>query len=337
MTTTAAATPTTTTAVKRRGFVDRYKNFVLIPPIIIALVIGAIISPAFLGGSNLTFTLQLAAPLGILVVAETIVLISGKMDLSLESTFGLAPAVGVFTTMGVANLGTGGWFPQWVAIPLCLIVGVVIGLANAVMIVKGKLHGFIVTLAMLITLRGIQIYLTGGNSMSDLPQALVWMGGESIAGVSLAAWIFLIITALAIVIMGYTTLGRSVYAVGGNAQAARAAGIRVERVQMGVLIAASLLAAIAGLLFTAIIGNVGQSQGQNYIFTTFAMCVIGGVGLNGGKGSMFGAFTGVILLIIIQQLLSFAQVGAETLNLIYGLIILFALIVSRIAGGKPQE
>ena len=82
---------------------------------------------------------------------------------------------------------------------------------------------------------------------------------------------------------------------------------------------------------------MGQDQGNGLIFTVFAMCVIGGVGLNGGKGSMFGAFTGVVLLIFIQQLLSFAQVSADTLKLIYGLIILFALIVSRIAGGKPQE
>lgn len=326
-------------AAKSGGLqLGKLRDFVLVPPIIIALVFGGtVVSSKFLGLSNLAFSMQLASTVGILVIAETIVLISGKMDLSLESTFGLAPAAGVLVTVGVVNLGKGGWAPEWLAIPVCLFVGVVIGVLNALMIVKGKLHGFIVTLAMLIALRGIQTYITGGNSMSQLTPALNWIGGEKILGLSLSAWIFLAISAIAIVVMGFTTLGRSVYAIGGNVQAARAAGIRVERVQMGVLIVASLLAAIGGLLFTANLGTVGQSQGDGMIFTVFAMCVIGGVGLNGGKGTIFGAFTGVILLIIIQQLLSFAQVGADTLKLIYGLIILFALIVSRIAGGKGQE
>jgi simple sugar transport system permease protein len=316
----------------------RYKDFVLVPPIILALAVGAIfVTPKFINWDNISFSLGLASTVGIVVIGETIVLISGKMDLSLESTFGLAPAVGVYVTIGVTNLGRGGWAPDWLAIPLCLAVGVAVGVANGLMIVKAKLHGFIVTLAMLIALRGLQTYITGGNSMSQLPYALVWIGGEHILGLNLSTWIFLILTAIGIVVMGFTTLGRSVYAIGGNAAAARAAGIRVERVQFWVLVTASLLAAIAGLLFTANLGTVGQDQGNGLIFTVFAMCVIGGVGLNGGKGSVFGAFTGVVLLIFIQQLLSFAQVTADTLKLIYGLIILFALIVSRIAGGKPQE
>lgn len=341
MTTPVAADTPTAQATAHTGGVSKlakFKDFVLIPPIFLALAFGAIVvTPKFIGWDNIAFSLSLASTVGIMVLAETIVLISGKMDLSLESTFGLAPAVGVYVTIGVTNLNRGGWAPEWLAIPLCLAAGFAIGLLNAVMIVKGKLHGFIVTLAMLIALRGLQTFITGGNSMSQLPDALVWMGGERILGLSLSAWIFLILTALAIIIMGFTTVGRSVYALGGNAKAARAAGIRIERVQFWVLVISSLLAAIGGLLFTANLGTVGQAQGDGLIFTVFAMCVIGGIGLSGGKGSVFGAFTGVILLIFIQQLLSFAQVSADTLKLIYGVIILLALVVSRIAGGKAQE
>ena len=111
--------------------------------------------------------------------------------------------------------------------------------------------------------------------------------------------------------LGYTRVGRALYAIGGNADAARAAGIRTDRVLWIVLIIGGLLAALGGLLMSGRLGAVAAAQGDGAIFTVFAAAVIGGVSLNGGKGTLFGAFTGVLLLYMIQNILTLAGVPAE--------------------------
>lgn len=138
-------------------------------------------------------------------------------------------------------------------------------------------------------------------------------------------------------LLRYHKWGRSLYAIGGNADAARVAGIRVERVTLSVYIIGSLLAALAGLMLSGRIASVVSSQGQSMIFYVFAAAVIGGISLNGGRGRLLGALTGVLLLGFLQNVLTLAQVAAFWIDAVYGAIILLALIFSRLAGGTAQE
>jgi simple sugar transport system permease protein len=150
----------------------------------------------------------------------------------------------------------------------------------------------------------------------------------------------LIGTAIIFVLVGlflrYHKTGRAIYAVGGNAAAARAAGIKVERVKMGVYIAGSILAAIGGLMEAGRVSAVTGQQGyqEGIIFSVFAAAVIGGVSLRGGRGNMIGAASGVILLGIVQDILDLANVSNYWIEAINGAVILFALVLARLVGGE---
>lgn len=315
----------------------RLRDLVLVPAIVLIAVVGQIISPVFLTPENLINIGQTMAEIALLVLAQTIVLVAGKMDLSLESTFGLAPGVAAWITVAVGaghglGLVPGGW-----AVPVTLAVGALIGIANAVLIVRFGLHGFIVTLGMLIVLRGLLTGISGGQTFFNLPESMMYLGNAMWLGVPASIWLCLALFAAGIVVLGYTAFGRSLYAIGGNIDAAKAAGIRTNRVLWTALVCASVLAALGGLMLSGRLASVAASQGNGAIFTVFAAAVIGGVSLNGGKGTMFGAFTGILLLFMIQNVLTLAGIPAQWIGALNGAIILIALVVSRITGGKAQE
>jgi simple sugar transport system permease protein len=189
---------------------------------------------------------------------------------------------------------------------------------------------------MLIVLRGLLTGVSGGKTFFALPESMTYLGSTSWLGVPASIWITLVLFAVAVVVLGYTRAGRSLYAIGGNVDAARAAGIRTDRVVWLTLIIAGTLAALAGLLISGRLASVTAAQGDGAIFQVFAAAVIGGVSLNGGKGTVFGAFTGVLLLFMIINVLTLAGVPAQWTNFLNGAVILVALVVSRITGGKAQ-
>jgi simple sugar transport system permease protein len=194
------------------------------------------------------------------------------------------------------------------------------------------LNAIIVTLAMLILLRGLTVGIAGGETLSGLPQEFMFLGSSRPLGVSIQVWIFVVVFVLAAVFMGNHPTGRRIFAMGGNRDAATAAGIKTTRLTIGVFVFGSLIAAFAGLMLTGRIASVASNQGDGMIFTVFAAAVIGGISLDGGKGSIFGAFSGVILLGLIQNLLVLSSVPSYWIQAVYGLIILGALIINHFVG-----
>lgn len=341
-TTEAPALPEAAPATSgRRLKLARLRDLALIPPIIALMIYGYVTNPGvFLTKSYFVDSiLKNMAPLALLVLAEALVLIAGKFDLSLESIVGIAPAVAVFLVLGKTSALGAPW-PTWTVLPTALAIGALVGVFNGLLIVRFKLSAFIVTLAMLITLRGLQLTIVGGATQSNLANRIPFMDDLAsirVLTLPLAVWIFVIAFAGGILVLGYTRVGRSLYAVGGNPAAARAAGIRVERVIWLTFVVAGLLAALAGLVLSAQLRSVAAGQGDGLIFQVFAAAVIGGISLDGGKGSLFGALTGVLLLSLIQAVLTLAQVPSEQITMVYGLVILAALIVARLTTGKAQD
>ncbi|MFI6513371.1 ABC transporter permease [Streptosporangium sp. NPDC050855] len=313
------------------------RDFALIPAIVVIAVVGRIVHPIFLQPDNLINILQTMSEISLLVLAQTIVLVAGRMDLSLESTFGLAPGVAAWLTVAVGSGAGMGVLPGVWAIPVTLAVGALIGAINALLIVRFGLNGFIVTLGMLIVLRGLLTGVSGGQTFFNLPPSMLYLGSALWLGVPASIWLCLLLFAFGVVLLGFTRYGRALYAIGGNVDAAKAAGIRTGRVLWTALVGASLLAALGGLLLSGRLASVAAGQGDGAIFTVFAAAVIGGVSLNGGKGTVFGAFTGILLLYMIQNVLTLAGVPAQWIQALNGAIILIALILSRLTGGKVQE
>ncbi|MEU6086804.1 ABC transporter permease [Streptomyces sp. NPDC047085] len=315
----------------------RLRDLALVPAIVVIAIVGQIVNPVFLQADNLINVLQTMSEMALLVLAQTMILIVKKMDLSLESTMGLAPGVAAWLVVP-AGAGHGlGLLPGAWAIPVTLAVGALVGVINALLIIRFGLNGFIVTLGMLIVLRGILTGISGGQTFFQLPPSMLYTGTAEWFGMPASIWICLALFAIAIVVLGWTSFGRSLYAIGGNVDAAKAAGIRTDRVLCIVIVTGSVLAALAGLMLSGRLASVASAQGNGYIFTVFAAAVIGGISLNGGKGTMFGAFCGILLLFMIQNVLTLAGVPAQWIGALNGLIILVALAISRITGGKVQE
>lgn len=323
---------------QRRLQIARLRDLALIPALILVGLLGALISPVFLTPQNLMNILQQQSEISLVVLGQAIVMIVGRMDLSLESTVGLAPGLAAWFILpaGLAH-GLGTELPGWLAIPMTLLAGLVVGLLNGLLIVRFRLNGFIVTLGMLITLRGLLNGISGGQTFFGLPESMMYLGSARWLGVPAEIWVSLILFAVGIFVLGYTRAGRSLYAIGGNAAAAKAGGIRVDRTIWVTLIIASMLAAVAGLMLAGRLGSVAAVSGNGWIFTVFAAAVIGGISLNGGKGTIFGAFTGILLLFTVQNVLTLAGVSANWINFLNGAIILGALVISRVASGKDQN
>lgn len=335
-----AAAPTSAPPpdVRRNLALARLRDLALVPAIVAVAIVGYLVNPVFLQSDNIINVLQSMSEISVLVLAQTMVLITGKMDLSLESTFGLAPGIAAWLVIDPAvthGLGVH-VLPPALAVPVALLVGVLVGAFNGLLIVRFGLNGFIVTLGMLIVLRGLLTGISGGKTFFALPSSMTYLGSTTWLGVPASIWISLLLFAAGIVALGYTRSGRALYAIGGNVDAARAAGIRTDRILWITLIVASALAALAGLLMSGRLAAVPAAQGNGAIFQVFAAAVIGGVSLNGGKGTVFGAFTGVLLLFMIINVLTLAGVPAQWTNFLNGAVILVALVVSRITGGKAQ-
>jgi simple sugar transport system permease protein len=308
----------------------------LIPVLVVLIIVGALINPAFLTVSNFSGIGQQVSALGVTVVGESLILLIGGMDLSLEGTYGLAPMVAAWLMVPTLVNGSGAMLSPYLAIVVLLAVGAGIGLVNGLLIVKGRLNGFIVTLGMTIVLAGLQQGIVKGNTLFNLPSAFNYLGAKDYGVVPVS----LIVTAVIFVVTGlflrYHRAGRAIYAVGGNREAARAAGIKVDRIRIGVYVVGSVLAAVGGLMEAGRVSAVTGLQGyqEGIIFAVFAAAVIGGVSLRGGRGNMVGAASGVVLLGLVQNILDLSQVSNYWIEAVDGAVILFALLLARIIGGE---
>ena len=310
----------------------------LLPVLAVLIVVGAILNPHFLTVPNMTGIGQEFSSLGVVVVGESLILLIGGMDLSLEATYGLAPMVAAWLIVPVSAFGNGMMLNPFIGILIVLAVGAAVGLVNGLLIVKGRLNGFIVTLGMTILLAGIQDGIVKGQAPYNLPNAFGYLGSANVGAIPVS----LIVAAAIFVAVGlflrYHRTGRAIYAIGGNRPAARAAGIKVNRVRIGVYVAGSILAAVGGLMETGRVSEVAATQGygEGIIFAVFAAAVIGGVSLQGGKGNMVGAASGVILLGLVQNLLDLENAPNYWIDAIDGTVILFALVLARLIGGEAS-
>jgi simple sugar transport system permease protein len=312
------------------------REVALLPVLVLLIVVGTVVSPAFFTVSNFAGIGQQSSALGVVVVGESLILLIGGMDLSLESTFGLAPMVAAWLIVPVAAYGSGTDLSPYLGILVLLAVGAVVGLVNGLLIVKGRLNGFIVTLGMTIVLAGLQNGIVKAQSLFNLPYPFGYLGSASYGQLPVSLIVAVVIFVLTGLFLRYHRAGRAIYAVGGNPAAARAAGIKVDRVKIAVYVAGSVLAAVGGLMeagrVSAVTGQ--QGYGEGIIFSVFAAAVIGGVSLKGGRGNMVGAASGVILLGIVQDILDLANVSNYWIEAIDGAVILFALFLARVVGGE---
>ena len=308
--------------------------------VLVALVVFSLLSPNFLTPHNLVNILVRVAALGLLVIGQSFTLITGNFDLSSESTMGLTAMVAGLLIAAPEQGGLGWQTNAFVAIAVMLVLGVAIGWFNGFLITKLKMNNFIVTVAMLMTLRGLTYVVSPGQSTSFFPPEFTFLGSGSLfrfilpngrfLPVPAAALFLLLAFAVAYVITRYRRFGRNMYAVGANRAAAEAAGIDANKLIMRVYIISGLFAALAGLLEAGRLDSATPRTGAGMIFPVQAAAVIGGISLFGGRGSMIGALGGVLLWGILDTGLNIMQVSPFWIEVSRGGLLLFAMFLDAL-------
>jgi len=309
------------------------RNFILdniIWFILMLMIIAAtMIEPKFLTVKNLTNLLVHFSVLGLLAIAESICLITGNFDLSIESTLGFTAVIAGWFML--AQRGASGLMVHPViAIIIMFVVGACIGLTNGFFIVKVGLNPFIVTLAMLIILRGVSLAITKGMVLYNLPKGFYFLGFGNIRGFPISIIVLLLSFIIAHTVMSKWTFGRFRYAIGGNKQAAFSSGIPVDRIIIMTFVWSALLSTLAGWLLAGRLQSVVTNLGQGMVFDAFAASVIGGISLQGGQGNMIGTLGGVLLLGIISNFLTLAQVSPFWVDASRGVLILVAMLIDAV-------
>jgi len=308
--------------------------------VVVSLVVFSLISKSFFTPFNLVNILSRVAPLGLLVIGQSFTLITANFDLSSESAMGFTAMVAALLLASQKNGGLGLEWNPFVGILVMLAVGVLIGLFNGVFITRLGMNNFIMTVAMLMILRGATYAISPGKSVNFLPEAFRWLGGGALFRVPLAngkmlaipaAMFFLIFAFLvAFVVTKYTRFGRNMYAVGSNRQAAEAAGIDARRVILVVYVISGFCAALAGLLDAGRMDSATPRTGAGLIFPVQAAAVIGGISLFGGRGNLIGAFGGVLLWGILDTGLNIAKVSPFWIEVSRGALLLFAMFIDAL-------
>ncbi len=304
----------------------------------VLIVVGALLNSHFLTVSNITGIGQQISALGVVVVGESLILLIGGMDLSLESTYGLAPMLAAWLLVPVASFGNGLLLNPYLGILILLAVGVAVGLVNGLLIVKGRLNGFIVTLGMTILLAGIQDGIVKGQSPFDLPGAFSYLGsaeGRGDPGLADRGGADLrrrrAVPALPPHRPGHLRHRRE---PGGGPGRRDQGGPGPDRRLRGRQRARGDRRPDGG--GPGIVGGATQGYGEGIIFAVFAAAVIGGVSLQGGRGNMVGAASGVVLLGVVQNILDLENAPNYWIDAIDGAVILVALILARVIGGEAS-
>ena len=232
----------------------------------------SIFAEGFLDTGSFLNILVHAAVLGLLVIGESFVLITGNFDLSIESTLGFCAMLGAWLIlpMGPPENGSGLMMYPLFAVAIILLIGPLIGWINGTLITRGRMNNFVVTLGMLILLRGLMLLIPRGNTIYRTPPLYNVLGAAKIGPIPLPVIVVLIAFAIAHIVLSYTPFGRNLYAVGGNKEAALASGVDPDKRIRQVYIIAGLLAAIGGWMLTGRGRSVVPNMGEGMVFEVFA-------------------------------------------------------------------
>lgn len=287
--------------------------------IIISLIL-SFISPQFLTVSNWTIIITQASINALLAFGVTFVIITGGIDLSLGS---MVAVTGVTAAM-LAHPDT---FPVVLPIFAGLLAGLLMGVFNGFIITKSKIAPFIVTLGTMTIGRGLALILSKGRPISNLSDSFNFIGGGDVFGIPFPIIVLAIIFTICSITLKKTLLGRYIYAVGGNEQAARASGINVNQVKMAVYSISGLLAGLAGVLLTSRITTGQPNAGAGFELDAIAAAVIGGTSTSGGTGTITGTLVGVLLIGVINNGLDLLNVSSYYQQVVMGAIIIGAVVL----------
>jgi ribose transport system permease protein len=297
---------------------------------VVLIVAGALRSEHFLTVDNFANVARQASIAGILGIGMTFVILTAGIDLSVGSILGIV-------AIGFASILAGG-VPWPIAIVLALAFGTVVGSLNGLGITRGGVQPFIMTLGMLVILRGSTLHYSDGKPIRVGAAApdVAWIGNGSVLGVPVPFLLFIGVASLAWFALRHTTFGRQVYAVGDNLEAARLSGIHTSRVIFSVYAISGLCAAVSALIVVSRLAASEPTQGTGFELDAIAIVVIGGTSLFGGSGGVGGTLVGAGIVAVVNNLLNLLNVPPFSQQIAKGLIILGAVLLERRTRGREE-
>ena len=289
--------------------------------LLVICVFATILSPSFLSVTNLFNVFKQITVAGIVGCGMTFVILTGGIDLSVGSILGLS---GVLASGVLASTGN-----TAAAVAVSLVVGVACGAVNGFFVSVCGIPPFISTLGMMTLLRGVILVYTKGSPIPIKSDAYKFFGKGSIAGIPVPVIILIIVFLLAHYILTQTSYGRSVYAVGGNREAARLSGIRVKTSEFLVYTLNGLMCGMAGLILTARLGSAQSTSGTGIEMDAIAAVILGGTSLSGGVGFVLPTVVGAMIMGIIDNILTLMNVNPHATNIVKGAVILIAVLVDK--------
>jgi rhamnose transport system permease protein len=300
-------------------------NVAVVVVTLVVLAVAAGTVPNFGTSQNFGFLVLDLLPIALVALPMTFIIVTGEIDLSVASTLGLSSAV-------MGSLWNSGLAIETI-IPLCLLLGAVLGAVNGFFVTALGLPSLAVTIGTLALYRGLAFVVLGDSAVADFPVGYTdWVTGN-ITGTSIPN-VLIIIVVLALVfgiVLHATPVGRAVFAVGASDQAARFAGVRPGRLKFWLYVASGLVSGLAGVLWTLRYSSARADNGAGLELAVVAAVLLGGVSIFGGRGALPGVIAGVVLLAALQNALRLSDVSNEALNVVTGVLLIISVLAPNLA------
>jgi ribose transport system permease protein len=298
-------------------------------------------SPHFASINNLKNIGQQNAYLIILAIGQTMVIIGAGIDLSVGAVMAVSASImAVLATQNITILGMSiGPLSAWSAMLIGFAAGTLAGAINGLVIAKGRIPDFVATLGMMETARGVALLVTGGLPIPShltatelkgyLPEAVIWMGGKEVIGIPTGPLIALVVLIAGWVVLNHTVMGRSIFAVGGNREASRVSGLKVDRIKIMTYMMMGMMAAVAGIVLTGRMNSANALMATGVELKCIAAVVIGGTNLFGGEGTIIGSLIGAIIMGVLGNGLNLLNVSAFWQRVVMGLVIVAVVVFDQ--------
>jgi ribose/xylose/arabinose/galactoside ABC-type transport system permease subunit len=295
---------------------DIVRNYGIHLVLLVLIVITAVISPQFLASRNISNMLLQAAPLGIVVIGQVLVILVRGLDLSVAS---------VMATAAVVATSFSGQDSDALAVfAVAIAIGAATGLVNGLLITKRSVSPFLATLATLTLLQGMRFAYTQGAPSGNVPPIYRVLGSQLFYGIPYNMIILAALTIVFSLLLHKSTFGRRIYITGGNPVTARLVGINSDRVTISCYIISGVLAALAGLILSGFVGIVDNWVGRGFELDSIVAAVMGGVALSGGRGSIIGGLLGTAILVVVFNAVLMIGFPVQLQFIIKGLVIIIA-------------
>jgi ribose transport system permease protein len=292
--------------------------------LIVMIIIASIVSPYFLNVYNLQSVLRDLAFVGMIGIAQSLLLLVGELDLSVGK---IACLSGILSGLLMVNAGMNPWLSLFIG----LLLGLIFGFINGMIITKLRLNSMVATIGMQGVYGGINLVITKGKAVTGIPSDIQFLGKKSLGPIPIPFIICVIVLIVVLFMVKKTKTGRYIYAIGNSKEAAKILGIKVDKIRVMIYSVVGLISSMAGLLYVCRLGSAQTAIGEDWPMNSIAASVIGGVALTGGVGNPAGALIGAAVITIIQNVIVLFGVNSYWQSAVSGIVVVLAISFSSVS------